>query len=64
MSINYSVNKTSIKKIKLDEADENISSIAKYKKNAFLKFCKESDTKSCRYDEMFKSNSSIETGII
>ena len=44
MSINQSLNKNNMKKIKLEEVDENVSSIAEYKTLAILKFCNESDT--------------------
>ena len=63
MSINHSQKKISIKKIKLDEADENVSGITEYKRIAIQKFCNENGTKICRYDEMFSSNDVIETGI-
>ena len=53
MSINHSLNKNSIKKIKLEEADENVRSIAKYKRLAILKFCNESDTKKFQSNNFF-----------
>ena len=53
MSINQSLNKNNIKKIKLEEVDENVSSIAKYKRLAILKFCNESDTKNFQYNNFF-----------
>ena len=62
MSLNHSLSKNSIKKIKLDEADENVSSILEYKRIAILKFCNENGTKSCKYDEMISSNDVIGIG--
>ena len=63
MSINHNQNENSMKKIKLDEHDENVSSIAEYKRLAILQFCNENGTKMCTYDEMFSLNDVIETGI-
>ena len=62
MSLNHSLSKCSVKKIKLDKADENVSSILEYKKIAILKFCNENGTKICKYDEMISSNGVIGTG--
>ena len=62
MSLNHSLSKCSVKKIKLDKADENVSSILEYKKIAILKFCNENNTKICKYDEMINSNDVIGIG--
>ena len=53
MSINHSQNKNSIKKMKLDEADENVSSIAEYKRLAFLKFYNENGKRSIQFNKLF-----------
>ena len=44
MSLEYNQIKTDLKKIKLDETAGGISSIAKFKKLATLKFCNENGT--------------------
>ena len=41
MSTQDNQNKNTMKKIKLDGVDENVSSIAEYKRCAILKYCKE-----------------------
>ena len=63
MSIKHSLSKNNITKIKLNKANENVSSITEYKRIAIVKFCNEKDTKSCKYDEIFNSNDDIEIGI-
>ena len=41
MSLQHSQNKNTVKKIKIDEVDDDVSSIAEYKKCAILKYCNE-----------------------
>ena len=41
MSTKHSRNKNTTKKEKLDKVDENVSSIAEYKRCAVLKYCNE-----------------------
>ena len=41
MSTQNSRNKNTIKKIKLDDVDKDVNSIAEYKRCAFLRYCKE-----------------------
>ena len=45
MSLNHSQNENSIKRKKLDEFPENVSSITEFKRLA-LKYCKENDIQS------------------
>ena len=42
-----------MKKIKLDEADENVSSIAEYERLAFLKFYNENGKRSFQFNKLF-----------
>ena len=53
MSINHIQNKISMKKIKLDESDENVSSILKYKRLAFLKFNNENGKRNFQFNKLF-----------
>ena len=46
MSTKHSRNKNTTKKIKLDEVDENVCSIAEYKRCAILKYCNENGVKN------------------
>ena len=55
MSTQHSLNKNTIKKIKLDEVDENVSSIAEYKKCAILKYCNENGNIKKQLDNFFIS---------
>ena len=57
MLINHSLSKNGIKKIKLDEADENVSSIAEYKRLAFQMFCNENGKRSFQFNKFFITNS-------
>ena len=52
MSTQHSKNKNAIKKIKLDEDNGNVSSIAEYKRCAILKYCKELGTKRNQLDRL------------
>ena len=63
MSINHSQNKNSIKKMKLDEADENVSSIAEYKRLAFLKFYNVNGKRSFQFNKLFIRDYVHEIGI-
>ena len=56
MSTQHSQNKRIIKKSKLDKVDENVSSIAVYKKCAILKYCNENCNINNQFDEFFISN--------
>ena len=56
MSIEHSQHKNTIKKIKLDEVHKNVSSIAKYKRCAILKFCIENGIKNYQLDKLSISN--------
>ena len=55
MSTKHSQNKNTTKKIKLDEVDENVSSIAEYKKCAILKYCNENGNIKKQLDNFFIS---------
>ena len=52
MSKYHSRNKKATKKIKLDKGDENVGSIAEYKRCAILKFCNEKGIKKNQLDEL------------
>ena len=52
MSTQNSRNKNTIKKIKLDDVDKDVNSIAEYKRCATLRYCKENDTKKHQLDEV------------
>ena len=56
MSTQHSQNKNTTKKIKLDEVDENVCSIAVYKRCAILKYCDENGNINNQLDELFISN--------
>ena len=53
MLINHSQNKTSMKKVKLDGANENGSSNAEYKRLAFLKFNNVNGKRSFQFSKLF-----------
>ena len=63
MSTQHSLNKNTIKKIKLDEVDENVSSIAEYKKCAILKYCNENGNIKKQLDNFFISNELHKIGL-
>ena len=63
MSTQHSLNKNTIKKIKLDEVDENVSSIAEYKKCAILKYCNENGNIKKQLDNFFISNELHKLGL-
>ena len=56
MSILHSHYKNTVKKTKLDEVDENVGSIAEYKRSAILKYCKENGIEKNQLDELSISN--------
>ena len=56
MSTQHSQNKNTAKEIKLDEVDENVSSIAVYKRCAILKYCNENGNIKNKLDEFFILN--------
>ena len=53
MSIQHCRKKSTTKKIKLDEVDENISSIAVYKRLAILKYCNGNVDIKSKLDDFF-----------
>ena len=63
MLINHSQNKTSMKKVKLDGANENGSSNAEYKRLAFLKFYNENGKRSFKFNKLFTTDDVHEIGI-
>ena len=63
MSTQHSLYKNTIKKIKLDEVDENVSSIAVYKKCAILKYCNENGNIKKQLDNFFISNELHKLGL-
>ena len=56
MSTQHSLNKNTIKKIKLDEVDENVSSVVEYKRCAILKYCNENGIENYQLDVSSISN--------
>ena len=56
MSTQHNQNRITTEKIKLDEVDENVSSIAVYKRCAILKYCNENGNINNQLDEFFISN--------
>ena len=53
MSLQHSQNKNTVKKIKIDD---DVSSIAEYKKCAILKYCNENGIKTNNLDKLSISN--------
>ena len=56
MSTQHSLNKNTIKKINLDEVDEDVSGIAEYKRCAILKYCNENGIDTNHSDKLSISN--------
>ena len=56
MSTQHSLYKNTIKKIKLDEVDENVSSVVEYKRCAILKYCNENGIEKYQLDKLSISN--------
>ena len=56
MSTQHSLNEITKKKIKLDEVDELVSGVAKYKRCALLKYCNESVIEKNQLDILSNSN--------
>ena len=63
MSKQHSQIKNIIKKTKLDKVDENVGSIAEYKRCAILKYCNENGIKKSHLDEFLISNNHHKLGI-
>ena len=51
------------KKIKLDEVNENVSSITEYKRRAILKYCNDNGIKKSHLDELLISNNHHKLGM-
>ena len=64
MSTKHCRNKNSTKKIKLDEVDENISSIAVYKRLAILKYCMEIGIEKNQLEDLLISKKLHKLGFI
>ena len=56
MSIQHSQYKNTVKKTKLGKVDENVSSFAKYKSCAILKYCKENGIEKNQLEDLSSSN--------
>ena len=56
MSTKHSQNKNTTKKTKLDKVDENVGSIAEYKRCAILKYCEENVIKTNYLNKLDISN--------
>ena len=52
MSTKHSRNKNTTKKIKLDEVDEIVGSIAEYKRCAILKYCNKNGIENSHLDKL------------
>ena len=52
MSTKHSQNKNTTKKTKLDKVDENVGSIAEYKRCAILKYCNKNGIRTNHLDEL------------
>ena len=63
MSTKHSQNKNTTKKTKLDKVDENVGSIAEYKRCAVLKYCKENGIEKNNLEELFISNKLRNSGL-
>ena len=63
MSTQHSQNKITTKKIKLDEVDENVCSIAEYKRCAILKYCMENGIEKNQFENLFISKKLHELGL-
>ena len=64
MSTHHSQNKDTTKKIKLDKVDENISSIAEYKRCAILKYCMEIGIEKNQLEDLLISKKLHKLGFI
>ena len=56
MSTQHSFNKNTLKKIKLDEVNENVSSVTEFKRCAILNYCDENGIEKNQLDTLFISN--------
>ena len=63
MSTQHNRNKNTIKKTKLDKVDENLGSIAEYKRRAILKYCNDNGIKKSHLDELLISNNHHKLGM-
>ena len=63
MSTQHSQNKNTIKKIKLDDADKDVGSVAEHKRFAILKYCKENGIEKYQLDVTSISNELYELGV-
>ena len=52
-----------MKKIKLNEVDENVSSVGEYKNKAFLQYCNGNDIEKHQLNEMSTSNNLLKSGL-
>ena len=56
MSKQRRLDKVNIKEIKLDKVDEDVCSVAVYKRCAILKYCDENGIEKNQFDTLFISN--------
>ena len=56
MSTQHGLNKSTTKKIKLDEVDNDVGSVAEHKRCAILKYCKENGIEKNQLDILSLSN--------
>ena len=56
MSLQHRQNKNTVKKINLDEVDEGVSNVTKYKRCAILKYCDGNGIKRNHLDKLSISN--------
>ena len=63
MSLQHRQNKNTVKKINLDEVDEGVSNVTKYKRCAILKYCNENDVEKNQLDILSISNELRKVGM-
>ena len=63
MSTQHRLNKNTKKIIKLDKVNEDVSSVAEYKRCAILKYCNENDIEKNQLDSLSISNELCKLGI-
>ena len=64
MSTQHNQNKNTTKKTKLDKVDENLGSIAEYKRYAILKYCNENGVEKYQLDKLSISDELQKSGFL
>ena len=63
MSTQRRLNKITMKKIKLDKVNKDVSSVAEYKRCAILRYCNENGIEKNQFDELSISNELNKLGL-